>query len=208
MKSKEHTVKNKPRILLLIVVPLIALITVSMTLENVPQPVEDGKTLVIIRHAKSSREHRDLRDFYRPLNDRGYKDAPFMGQVLKRKGIQPDLVVASPSVRTYTTATMICDKLDYSRDDIQFAPSIYRAPKEKYIEEIASWDDKYNTVFLVGHNPASSQLSTMLSDTTISDMPTTGIVAIHFDENSWAKIAKSKGECVFFDKPKNHKERQ
>ena len=60
------------------------------------------KTLVIVRHAKSSWESAALSDFDRPLNKRGQHDAPIMAKRIMEKGIRPDLLVSSPAMRAIT----------------------------------------------------------------------------------------------------------
>jgi phosphohistidine phosphatase len=41
------------------------------------------KSLLILRHAKSSWKHPELTDHERPLNKRGKRDAPRMGELLR-----------------------------------------------------------------------------------------------------------------------------
>ena len=43
------------------------------------------KTIYLLRHAKSSWDDDSLSDFVRPLNERGLRTAPFMGEVMKRR---------------------------------------------------------------------------------------------------------------------------
>jgi phosphohistidine phosphatase len=65
------------------------------------------KTIIIIRHAKSSWSDLRLDDFDRPLNKRGKRNAPFMGQKLKEKKIMPDIILSSPAKRARKTAIAI-----------------------------------------------------------------------------------------------------
>ena len=43
------------------------------------------KTLYLNRHAKSSWSDSSLDDIDRPLNKRGLRDAPLMGDILRKK---------------------------------------------------------------------------------------------------------------------------
>lgn len=73
--------------------------------EHPPQPPEDrGKTLTLLRHAKSSWKSDALSDFDRPLNSRGRQDAPEMARRLQAAGIRPSLIVSSPAKRAWSTA--------------------------------------------------------------------------------------------------------
>ena len=65
------------------------------------------KTLYIVRHAKSSWKNPGLADIDRPLNKRGKGDAPLMGKVLRKAGVEPDLILSSPANRAITTAEVI-----------------------------------------------------------------------------------------------------
>ncbi len=65
------------------------------------------KTLLLIRHAKSSWKNETLPDRERPLNTRGKNDAPLMGKILFEKNIIPDLVLSSSAKRAKKTAQKI-----------------------------------------------------------------------------------------------------
>jgi len=62
------------------------------------------KTLLLVRHAKSSWEEPGVQDIDRPLNERGKQDAPEMAKRLKDKKIDIDLFVSSPEKRARRTA--------------------------------------------------------------------------------------------------------
>ena len=64
---------------------------VPLSMKKGPWPLErnDMKTLLLIRHAKSSWADPGRPDHDRVLNDRGRRDAPEMGRRLKRRGVTP-----------------------------------------------------------------------------------------------------------------------
>ena len=64
------------------------------------------KTLLILRHAKSSWNNLDLPDYDRPLNKRGKRDAPRMGDFLRHQDLVPDLVISSTAKRAKKTAKL------------------------------------------------------------------------------------------------------
>ena len=68
------------------------------------------KTLLLMRHAKSSWKQKDLPDIERPLSSRGEKDAPMMGRMLKKKELIPDLIISSPAVRARQTVEEVAKK--------------------------------------------------------------------------------------------------
>ena len=83
------------------------------------------KTLYLVRHAKSSWKYPNLDDFERPLNKRGRKSAPFMGKILKKLKVAPDLIISSPANRTAMTARIIADMINYPLEKIRYSESIY-----------------------------------------------------------------------------------
>ena len=81
-------------------------------------PVKEGKTLLLIRHAKSSWDVGTLNDFERPLNDRGKKDAPMMARRLLDKKVSIDAFVSSPAKRAKKTAELFSSAYGNSEEDV------------------------------------------------------------------------------------------
>ncbi|MDE0250203.1 MAG: histidine phosphatase family protein, partial [Gammaproteobacteria bacterium] len=85
------------------------------------------RSLTLVRHAKSSWADAGLTDFERPLNRRGLRDAPMMGQRLARAGYQADAIISSPAVRAATTADLIAEEIGFHRSLILRKHSVYAA---------------------------------------------------------------------------------
>jgi phosphohistidine phosphatase len=159
------------------------------------------KTLVLIRHAKSSWDDPGLDDRERPLNKRGKRDAPAMGQLLLEKGMTPDLIVSSPAKRARKTAKILADALDYPRDGIELREALYLQGLETLLAVIASLDDAHACVFLVGHNPELTELANVLTGASIDNIPTAAAVAVDFKAKHWSKAGRGKGACAWFERP-------
>ncbi|MFU8827788.1 MAG: SixA phosphatase family protein, partial [Brevefilum sp.] len=69
------------------------------------------KTLLLMRHAKSSWKDDNLTDHARPLKKRGRKDAKRIAQVMDKNDLIPDLILSSSAVRAAETAEIIADNL-------------------------------------------------------------------------------------------------
>lgn len=160
------------------------------------------KKLYIIRHAKSDWEDSNLDDYDRPLNKRGQKDAPFMGQILASKNIKPDLIISSPALRAITTANLIAEEIHYEKT-ITPNQYIYEAYVTSLQEIIQYIHDSNDTVFLVGHNPGVSALAYMLCGLK-ENLPTCSIVEIEFDCNSWMDACKENGKFISLEYPKKY----
>lgn len=159
------------------------------------------KELILIRHAKSSWSNPLLDDFERPLNKRGEKNAPFMAKVLKQKGLTPDLIISSPSIRTKQTLDYFIQEFDY-KGEIIFEESIYEAPFENLLKVIKNIDDKYKTIFLFGHNPGLNDLVDFLIGNFEENIPTSGVLKLNFDIKKWENLKEKIGILEFFIYPK------
>jgi phosphohistidine phosphatase len=159
------------------------------------------KTLVLVRHAKSSWGDPGLDDHERPLNDRGRRNAPEMGRRLAARDIRPDLIVSSTAVRARTTAELIADEIGFGADRVETDERLYAATPDEVLEVIRGLDDDASTVFIVGHNPETASLARRFSDE-ITEMPTSAVAEFRFDVDSWAKIGDAEPVDVRVDTPR------
>lgn len=162
------------------------------------------KTIYLVRHAKSSWKYPNLDDFERPLNKRGRKSAPFMGTILKKLKVAPDLILSSPANRASMTARIIADKISYPLEKIRYSESIYEFSANVLIDVIEHLDDVVNKAMLIGHNPALTDLANYFGDKPISNIPTCGVFCADLDIPSWVKISDHCGKLNFFEFPKKH----
>lgn len=160
------------------------------------------KTLYICRHAKSSWKYQNLSDFERPLNNRGERDAPFMGKVLAEKGNHVDLIISSPAKRALTTAKYYAKSLNYSVKNIIRDEKIYLASASELFDIIKSVPDSNKSVMIFGHNPGFTSLNNYLSDVSIDNIPTSAISCINLQIKSWKDLEPGVGKMVFFEFPK------
>ena len=159
------------------------------------------KTLFLVRHAKSSRDDPALPDKERPLNDRGLRDAPRMGERLARQDVKPDLIMSSPAVRALATAEIITKKLGCKRKDIVVDERLYAAQPDDLLEVIQELGDSPKRVMLFGHNPELTELANRLSSK-ITDMPTCAVAEFSFDTKSWSNVGKQEPAKVALHRPK------
>ena len=159
------------------------------------------KTLFLVRHAKSSRDDPALPDKERPLNDRGMRDAPRMGERLAKQDAKPDLILSSPALRALATAEIIARKLGYEVKDIVVDERLYAAALDDLLEVIHEVGDEPKRVMLFGHNPELTELAHRLSSKII-DMPTCAVAEFSFDTKSWSNIGKQEPAKVTLRHPK------
>jgi phosphohistidine phosphatase len=161
------------------------------------------KTLTLIRHAKSSWKDIYLLDIDRPLNKRGKRDAPMMGQRLADRGTSPELIVSSPATRAMVTAETIAHEIDYPLDDIVVDERIYMADVGDWLAVVRSLDDTLEHVMCFGHNPGLTDLVNTLSPSQyIDNVPTCGVIELDFETNTWASVGDVVPTRMNFDYPK------
>jgi phosphohistidine phosphatase len=160
------------------------------------------KTLLLIRHAKSSWNDTAISDFDRPLNDRGKKDAPAMARRLLAQKIKIDSFVSSPAKRAKRTAIFFAKEFGVDENDIVFKTELYAAPKEVFYEVIEKLDNASDNIAIFSHNPGITEFANLLTSTRVDDMPTCSIFAIKTDAKKWDQFSTSNKEFLFFDYPK------
>jgi phosphohistidine phosphatase len=160
------------------------------------------KTLLLVRHAKSSWDDASIPDFERPLNDRGKEDAPEMAKRIKKK-VKIDVFVSSPAKRAKKTCKLFMEELGAEKEEIILEQELYEADEKNFYNVIERIDDKFETAAIFSHNPGITYFANIITGTRIDNMPTCSIVAVKLDTNKWAEIRQAKRELLFFDYPKS-----
>jgi phosphohistidine phosphatase len=153
------------------------------------------KSILVLRHAKSSRKDPDLTDHDRPLNKRGKRDAPRMGRLLKKENLVPDIIISSTAMRARATAEAFAKASGY-KGDITFNGSLYAAGPQAYIDVLHDLSHEYVRVLIIGHNPGLEELVEMLTGE-IHLMPTCSLAHVKLRVGKWSEIDnKIKGQVV------------
>jgi phosphohistidine phosphatase len=153
------------------------------------------KTLLILRHAKSSWDESDLPDHDRPLNKRGKNDAPRVGELLHTEGLTPDLIISSTARRARHTAELAGEACNY-QGDLLLLHELYAAPPQAYLEALIKVDDEFERVMVVGHNPGVEDLLQLLTGES-QPMPTAALARVDLPIEHWADLEKrTRGELV------------
>lgn len=162
------------------------------------------KTLLLLRHAKSSWKVADQPDFERPLNGRGEKSAPLMGRHLRGQKIEPDLILCSPAERARQTAALFVKAAGLS-SELRYDERIYEASALQLLEVVAQADESAGTVLLVGHNPGLEELIMLITGETWL-MPTAALAKIDLSTDKWGKVKEQTGRTDWVVRPKDVEE--
>jgi phosphohistidine phosphatase len=146
------------------------------------------KTIIAVRHAKSSWDFPDLSDDQRPLLEKGKKRTrKVIEYLLKKKFPLPELIISSHAVRAVETARIFAHALKYPGDKIQISRSIYHGNKDLITDQLYGIDDDINCVMLVGHNPTLTAFANQFLDDPIDWIPTSGVVILQIDTGKWTE---------------------
>jgi phosphohistidine phosphatase len=158
------------------------------------------KLLYLVRHAKSSWSF-NLSDHDRPLGKRGRKDVMKMGKFLSENHNPPEIFISSTASRAFYTALHICDQFGIDEGRISLNKSLFHSGANEILSAIKSAPNR-DRIALFGHNPGFTECANLLTNSSIDNIPTCGVVGISFDVKSWKDVEFGSGKLEFFNRPK------
>ncbi|HKA03760.1 MAG TPA: histidine phosphatase family protein [Acidimicrobiales bacterium] len=167
-----------------------------------PRAGHDRRTLVLVRHAKSSWDEPSLPDHDRPLARRGQKALPRMRDHLERLRIHPDVVLCSSAARTRQTLDGIRAALGKGAD-IEIEDDLYAADAEDLLARLRRLGDDVNSALVVGHNPGLADLADVLTGNEgAPDAVPTGAIAVLSLNTRWSDLASATASLDSFWQPR------
>ena len=163
------------------------------------------KKLILIRHAKSDWHSAAATDFDRPLNARGKKAAPLMGEQLAARSSSPDLLLSSPAKRARQTAKKIARQIAYPETEIRYDEGIYEASLTTLVKLIHRLADRCDSIILIGHNPGFSELGKWLTPEAPDWLPTCGLLELELPIDNWAETTQGCATLQQYNYPKQEK---
>ena len=166
-------------------------------------------TLSLLRHAKSSWSDPRLKDFERPLNDRGDTAAPRMGAFMARRGIRPDLILCSTAVRARQTLNLVLPHLK-GAPELIYEDALYLASSATMLKRLHRVGVEVSHAMIVGHDPGMHTMAVELAGSGNGDdlrrlaekFPTAGLAVIVFDVDAWRAVHWGSGRLKLFTAPK------
>lgn len=144
------------------------------------------KTLLLMRHAKSSWDDPDLDDHDRPLNKRGLRDVPRMAAWLMHHALVPDSVTSSTAVRAESTARIVAETCGLSTP-VQTTDDLYHADLAAWRLVIRRLPRESQRAMCVGHNPGIESLVSTLTETSVH-MPTAAVAVVALSVDDWSQF--------------------
>ena len=161
------------------------------------------KDLYIVRHGKSTWDIEGISDIDRPLKERGINDGYKMAERLLVEDKIPEMIISSPAVRALHSATIFARTFNFPYSDITINEGIYHAGTNMMLSIIQQTDDNIKSLMVFCFFPTFTDLSNIFVNNKIANVPTTGIVGLKFETNTWKGLEKLMPKDWFFDFPKN-----
>lgn len=158
------------------------------------------RTLLLMRHAKSSWTDPTLTDFERPLNDRGEADAPRMGHFLRGHDLTPDCILSSTATRAQATAEALAEAVDRS-DRIRLFDDLYHASPSTITSVVQEFGGDAQILMVVCHNPGIEELVETLGGVS-ERMSTAAIAHFEVDTDTWTVLDAERSNLVGVYRPK------
>lgn len=159
------------------------------------------KTLLLMRHGKSSWKDDNLSDHERPLKKRGRRDTKRIAEEIDKNDLYPHIILSSSAVRAKETAEILMDALDFE-NHIIFTDQLYMAEPEDFIDILSQLSDDYDTVLVIGHNPGMEAFIQIIEGD-IECLPTAGLGHLVLALDSWQDInLDTMGDLVGLWKPR------
>lgn len=163
------------------------------------------KTIMLLRHAKSSWDDSSLKDFDRPLAKRGQKDAPRIGRFIHGTKSVPAAVISSPAERAKQTVQFVAAEAKISSDLIQWNQDLYYGGARDYLSAIQEAPENATNIMLVGHNPLLEETVSLLCNNEGAygvRMPTAGLVCIEHPAIAWEQVKPGTARLKWMMIPK------
>lgn len=120
--------------------------------------------LYLLRHAAAGWAGPGMRDFDRPLTEKGRADAAAVGRQMREHGYLPDLVLLSSAERTRETWSCVAPALGANDGGIReiVSETLYNGDADAYLASIREAPPA-GSILLVGHNPMMAELASSLA---------------------------------------------
>lgn len=144
------------------------------------------KTLLLLRHGKSSWTDESLADHDRPLKKRGREAAKRMGQLIRKLDLVPDHILTSSAARAVATAQLTATAAKFD-GEVEVVPVLYHADPSAFVAITSRVPNRFERVLIVGHNPGLEDWLDRLTGYTDA-FPTTALAKIELPVDSWLDL--------------------
>ncbi|MEM8689018.1 MAG: histidine phosphatase family protein [Pseudomonadota bacterium] len=168
------------------------------------------KSLLFLRHAKSSWSSPELADHDRPLNGRGRAAAATMGRYIVEHDLLPELILCSTARRARETLERAASRWSYI-PPARIEQALYDFSGGRgYLHLIRQTDAQIGSLMVIGHNPTIEilvcdligQAEPELAEKVAAKYPTAALAVLEFAVDAWSEIAPGQGKLTTFALPR------
>ena len=166
-----------------------------------------SRTVILLRHGKSSWSDSTLADIDRPLAPRGERALRKLAKYIRRERIRPALVLCSPALRTRQTLEAVEASLG-KRCVVEIVPQLYAASEQELLERLQALPEPVSSVMLIGHNPGLQNLALVLASRGAylpqlqEKFPTGALATLVVRSASWSALRPGEAELVDYVVPR------
>ncbi len=145
------------------------------------------KTLLLLRHGKSSWTDTSLADHDRPLKKRGREAAKRMGRLIRELNLVPDHILTSSAARATATAQLAATEAKFD-GAVEVVPVLYHADPSAFVAIVSRVPNQFERVLVVGHNPGLEDwLDRLIGH--VETFPTAALAQIELPVDSWLDLS-------------------
>ena len=162
------------------------------------------RRLTLLRHGKAQSIDACAEDFERALTHRGTIEAREMAMRIVYRDLIPDLLLVSPSERTWATAEIVADACELDAKQVQCARELYLATPEATWRMLAKRDANLAHIMICGHNPGLSQIASRFGPKPQRrELPTAGIASAVWHNALWQTLQPESAVSCDLDDPES-----
>ncbi len=156
-----------------------------------------------MRHGKAEGQVGGAKDISRQLIDLGKKRTAVVANELLKKNTIPQFIISSPADRALQTAQHLAEQLKLDNVEISINEDLYFKTVNDYFDALYAAPEEYNSILIVGHNPLVTHFANFFLSQKITEMPTSGLIALQSAARTWPEFVIAFKKPLFYIAPKN-----
>lgn len=156
-----------------------------------------SRILYLVRHATAENSSAFQRDHDRELTPEGIMEVARMGRYLAGQHAKPNHIVSSTAARAVKTAHLMAEQLAIDPDCIELIDNLFDGGPQAYLAAVNGVLADYESLMLVGHNPDISYFAEFLTHHAVAPMEKGEVIAVKFENLTWAEISGRTGTVLF-----------
>ena len=163
-----------------------------------------GKTLFIVRHGKARPKEGGEKDQDRPLDPEGMRSSSRLGAYLYNKNADITTIICSNAVRAKQSAEQIADQVGHDISKIIIDEDLYEASVRILLDKVNKFDNEWNEVVIVGHNPVLSYFVEYITGHHFEGMEAGSLVKIACNLDDWMEVSQENCSFEYYASPKDY----